>query len=143
LTVRAHFHWLYCNARKAKFSQGIESVSTLPDHLDVWALAGQSNMQGCGLLAGALSPDARVWNFSSAGRWEIAEEPLHRLWESCTPVQQKLLREGLGVLTIAKRNESDEEMAALEAQTRQTGAGLGIAFGKAMADATGKPVGLI
>mgnify|MGYP000624347755 CR=1 FL=1 len=27
---------------------------------DVWVLAGQSNMQGCGWLKGALAPDERV-----------------------------------------------------------------------------------
>jgi sialate O-acetylesterase len=114
-----------------------------PDDLQVWILAGQSNMFGCGLLEGALEPDARVWNFSSAGNWEVAEEPLHRLWESCTPVHQSLLRETLGAVTLAQENQSDAQMAQLEAETRANGAGLGIAFGKEMAEATGQSIGLI
>lgn len=115
-------------------------MSTPPDNLDVWVLAGQSNMQGCGYLQGALEPDERVWNFSSAGNWQVAAEPLHRLWESYTPVHQNLMRNGL---VDADRELSNEEIAARDAKQRQTGAGLGIAFGTAMADATGMPVGLL
>ncbi len=109
-------------------------------NLDVWVLAGQSNMQGCGWLDGVLQPDERVWSFSSAGRWEKAEEPLHRLWESFTPVHQKLMRWGM---PDAEAAVTDQERAAEEARTRRTGSGLGIAFGQAMADNLGVPVGLI
>ncbi len=116
----------------------------VPDNLDVWVLAGQSNMFGCGALCDTLPSDARVWNFSSAGNWEVAAEPLHRLWESCTPVHQNLMRAGsLGAVTPADEKLSDAQMAAREKATRTTGAGLGIAFGKAMADATGQNIGLI
>ena len=59
---------------------------------DVWVLAGQSNMQGCGWLEGVLQPDPRVWTFTSAGEWQIAAEPLHRLWESFTHVHQDFMR---------------------------------------------------
>jgi hypothetical protein len=107
---------------------------------DVWVLAGQSNMQGCGWLHGALAPDERVWSFSSAGQWGIATEPLHRLWESFTPVHQELMRVWM---PEADKQISDEEYARREDETRTTGSGLGISFGMAMADATGKPIGLI
>ena len=107
---------------------------------DVWVLAGQSNMQGCGWLQGALAPDERVWSFSSAGQWETASEPLHRLWESCTPVHQELMRLGL---PEADKQLSDEEYARRENETRTGGAGLGLSFGIAMAEALGRPIGLI
>ncbi|MBT3272652.1 MAG: sialate O-acetylesterase [Spirochaetales bacterium] len=107
---------------------------------DIWVLAGQSNMQGCAWLDGALVPDPRVWSFSSAGTWGIAEEPLHRLWESCTPVHQELMRP---TLLEEDRNASNLELAQSEDESRMTGAGLGIAFGSAMADQLGKPIGLI
>jgi sialate O-acetylesterase len=115
-------------------------VAKLPGNLDTWVLAGQSNMQGCGLRAGAMPPDERVWCFSSAGEWEAAKEPLHRLWESFTPVHQDLMRPGL---TEADRNLGDAELAARQARTDPGGAGLGIAFGKALAGALGRPIGLI
>jgi sialate O-acetylesterase len=110
-----------------------------PGNIDVWVLAGQSNMQGVGELAGALPPDERVWNFTSAGKWEIAEEPLHRLWESCTPIHQTLMRGGQ---TEEQHAISDADMAAEDAK-RHWGATLGIAFGKTMANELGRPIGLI
>ncbi len=108
--------------------------------LDVWVLAGQSNMQGRAWLHGALSPDPRVWSFTSAGVWEQASEPLHRLWESFTPVHQDIMRPDLPPELLGK---TDAELAALEARTEKRGAGLGIAFGAAMADALGRPIGLV
>jgi hypothetical protein len=111
-----------------------------PGDLDVWVLAGQSNMQGCGWLHGVLDQDPRVWSFSTAGRWELATEPLHRLWESFTPVHQELMRP---YVPEADRKLDDAELARREAATRKIGSGLGIAFGKAMADALSRPIGLV
>ena len=98
-------------------------MSERPGDLDVWVLAGQSNMQGCAWLHGALDPDPRIWTFSSAGRWELAAEPLHRLWESFTPVHQELMRP---FIPEADRMLDDAELARREATTRKNGAGLGI-----------------
>lgn len=116
-----------------------------PPKMDVWILAGQSNMQGCGLLCDpttcdACASDERVWSFTTAGNWEIASEPLHRLWESFTPVHQNFMRSNLAE---ADKDLTNEEIAAREASTRVTGAGLGISFAQAMADATGNSIGLI
>jgi len=109
------------------------------DH-DVWVLAGQSNMHGFGWLEGATSPDPRVWSFSSAGHWIRAEEPLHKLWESFTPVHQELLRRSM---PEQDKQIDDAEWARREDETRTRGAGLGLSFGKALADAHGRAVGLI
>jgi hypothetical protein len=56
--------------------------------MDVFILAGQSNMAGRGgvqrkdgtkMFGGPQSEkDGRIQRFSRAGSWEIAEEPLHR-----------------------------------------------------------------
>jgi sialate O-acetylesterase len=113
---------------------------TLPDDADVWVLAGQSNMQGCGLLQNALPPDERVHCFSSAGAWEPGEEPLHRLWESFTPVHQAFMRPSL---PEERRHLSNAEMAEIDRRENPAGAGLGLAFGRAMSDATQRPTGLV
>jgi sialate O-acetylesterase len=89
------------------------ALKTVFENMDVWALAGQSNMEGCALLAGSMPSDARVWCFTTAGIWDIAAEPLH---------------------DEASRQPSDKE---------PVGAGLGLSFGCAMADALERPVGLI
>ena len=107
---------------------------------DVWVLAGQSNMQGYAWLDGALVPDERVWSFTSAGAWGIAEEPLHRLWESFTPVHQEMMRLWL---PEEEKGISDAENARRENESRKLGAGLGISFAAAMADELGTSIGLI
>jgi sialate O-acetylesterase len=111
-----------------------------PASLDCWVLAGQSNMEGVGRQADSLPPDESVWSFSSAGAWERAQDPLHRLWESYTPVHLDISREGCA----PEQWPGDEKVRADWAQNRAgNGAGLGVAFGQALAAATGRPVGLI
>lgn len=108
--------------------------------LDVWVLAGQSNMQGCGPLFEALDPDPNVFLFNMPGEWEVAKEPLHLLWSSYAPVHKDLMRPGL---PEDQKDWTDAQLAEHERTTRNWGAGLGLAFGKAMVDYLGKPVGLI
>lgn len=97
-------------------------------------------MQGCGWLEASLSPDDRVWSFSSAGRWERARDPLHRHWESFTPVHAEIMR---ALLLDDESDLTNEDLAIRERETGKKGAGLGISFGVAMAEATGRPIGLI
>jgi sialate O-acetylesterase len=86
-------------------------------------------MHGVGRLADAVSPDDRVWSFSSAGQWKRAEEPLHTLWESYTPCHLRVLEEQ------GQTEASDDE--------KVFGAGLGLPFGKLLAETLEKPIGLI
>src|ERR1700761_92616 len=110
--------------------------------MDVWVLAGQSNMQGFGLLgeAAAAPPDPRVQSLSSAGIWEAAIDPLQRLWESYTPVHQALHRTAL---PAEDQRLSDAELGQREREQSRVGAGLGVAFGTRWADLTGASVGLV
>jgi sialate O-acetylesterase len=97
-------------------------------------------MEGVGQEAAILPPDERVWVFSSAGNWEIAQDPIHKLWESFTPVHLDLCRAGYP----PDQCPSDEQAQAEWKKNRAgSAAGLGVAFGQAMADGTGRPVGLI
>lgn len=93
-------------------------------------------MQGCGLLVGSEAADPRVTQLAMNGAWCLAEEPLHPLWESYTPVHGHLMRG-------PDETRTAEELAAVDKSTRTGGAGLGIAFGRAWADYTGREVGLI
>lgn len=96
-------------------------------------------MQGYGMLQGSLAPDPQVWNFSMSGKWVQAEEPLHRIWESFTPIHIDLNRKMYGVPDTTPA----AECAAHENRVRVGGAGLGLAFGIGLAELTGRPVGLI
>ncbi len=100
---------------------------------DLWVLAGQSNMQGVGLLDSdeLEKPSRLVRSYSMAEQWERAEEPLHWLLDSpdschweCKPAQRA-------------------KMAAQARRTRIAGAGLGLTFGKEIVKRAGIPVGLI
>jgi len=44
---------------------------------DIWVLAGQSNMQGDGLLSAAAAGNELIHSFNPADRWAIARDPLH------------------------------------------------------------------
>jgi sialate O-acetylesterase len=59
----------------------------LPDDLDVWVMAGQSNMEGCGALAESLDPDPRVWCFTTRSEWRMAKDPLNDLLGSRGPLR--------------------------------------------------------
>lgn len=111
-----------------------------PSDLDVWIMAGQSNMEGVGDLSEALEPNENVWAYSMKGEWGIAKDPLHPYFESdcevytqkareCRPPQQQAL--------------SNEELAQMDIENRKIGTSCGISFGTAIATATGKPIGLI
>ncbi len=98
---------------------------------DLWVLAGQSNMQGMGLLHGAINGEERLRCFTLAGRWQQAQDPLHDWWDA---------RE-------AAYWPGGQPSAMVAGQRRQyartSGAGLGLPFARAMFEKTGVPVGLI
>lgn len=97
---------------------------------DVWILAGQSNMEGCGDLARPTPPDDRVRALSMDGRWGRAEDPLHEPESSPDPVH-------------APVRWKPKVLARLRAQ-RTKGVGPGISFGSEMARRSGGvPQGLI
>jgi sialate O-acetylesterase len=88
---------------------------------------------------------------NSAGEWEIAADPLHRHWESFTPVHRALARSRLvgdeRCLTDAELARRDRRDSQLRRSDRpgasRAGAGLGVAFGQALAEAKRTQIGLI
>ncbi|WP_283137924.1 sialate O-acetylesterase [Rhizohabitans arisaemae] len=96
---------------------------------DLWLLAGQSNMQGWGMLAAAEPATPDVVMFDMSRRWRPATDPLHELPVSPDPVHWA---------DIPQTHR--EQFTALSADR---GAGLGIPFGREYASRTGIPVGLL
>lgn len=47
---------------------------------DVWLAAGQSNMQGCGLITHAPKRIPMVRAFFMDDRWDVAKDPIHNMW---------------------------------------------------------------
>lgn len=48
---------------------------------DVWIAGGQSNMQGCGRRAFAAKPMPAVRAFYMNDVWDIAQDPIHNMWD--------------------------------------------------------------
>ncbi len=99
---------------------------------DLWILAGQSNMDGCGKLVNTEPPSPLVHAFYYDDRWDIARDPL--CWYN----------EAVDSIHWGVAPEQRESTARLDRLTRTTGAGLGVAFGKRMVRySDGVPVGLL
>jgi sialate O-acetylesterase len=112
----------------------------LPDDLDVWVMAGQSNMEGCGAIADSLEPDPRVWCFTTRHEWRIAKDPLHDLLGSRAPVDRALR---LAATPPAEQKPEKKFRDYWHRRNQGKGAGLGIAFGSAFGAVSGRPVGLV
>ncbi len=98
---------------------------------DLWVLAGQSNMEGCGDLIDVEEPSPYIHVFDMADRWHIAEEPLHWLIDSPDSGH-------------CESSGEEQRRQQIEArQTRAKGAGLGLPFANIMYRETGVPIGLI
>jgi sialate O-acetylesterase len=99
---------------------------------DLWLLAGQSNMQGVGLLGPDVElPSPKVALLDMTRTWRPAVDPLHRLYASPD---------------LAHNGTDDTEMRAalVEADAGSPfGAGLGVPFANAMVAAAGVPIGLV
>lgn len=92
---------------------------------DVWLLAGQSNMQGVGLLQDRPQPHDQVRAFYMDDRWDVAEEPVHNMYAAVDAVHEKLCG------------------GALPPKNVHTGVGPGHTFGLALRANRGVPQGLI
>ncbi|GBG09450.1 putative sialate O-acetylesterase [Paenibacillus agaridevorans] len=98
---------------------------------DLWLLAGQSNMEGCGKEIDVEEPEEGVSCFYMGDYWGIAEEPLCWLQEAVDPVHW-------GVPAVEVTAEAERMR-----RERFQGAGLGLTFGKQLLKETGVPIGLI
>ncbi len=90
---------------------------------DVWLLAGQSNMQGCGNLSDAPAPHPKVHAFYMDRHWDVAVEPIHFLEDSPDPVHNTVQRTPAELKKVRK--------AALK------GVGPAVYFGKEMVKRSG------
>ena len=92
---------------------------------DVWILAGQSNMQGCGYIKGAPKAVPHVRAFYMNDSWSPAEDPLHNLWQAVDSIHAVL------------------SGGVLPARNPERGAGPGVSFGQRMWQLTGVPQGML
>ena len=116
-------------------AHGVDNSVTLASHVlvgDLWVLAGQSNMEGCG--GEHLEPTSNQVNLLDMARqWRLAEEPLHDTLLAADAVHFYPLPDG----------EERRELARERVAGGWKGGGLGLAFGRRMVELTGVPVGLL
>jgi hypothetical protein len=101
---------------------------------DVWLLAGQSNMQGCGNLRTAPKPHPLVHAMYMDDHWGVAKEPIHFPPNSPDPVHY----ESSGKSPLPKKVRDKLLQAAVK------GVGPGVFFGREMVKRSGGvPQGLM
>ena len=104
----------------------------LPADADVWVLGGQSNMAGSGFGEAPETPSERVWLYTLRDEWKIAEEPF-------VADRYEAVDEAFAIM----RGEREKHFADPNYRKQQAaiwraaGTGLGLTFGKTMADYTG------
>ena len=108
---------------------------------DVWVMAGQSNMEGCGYLVESLASNPNVYCFTTRHKWTIAKDPLHDLIGSTAPIDWTL-RKSMAPPEYQNKPEGEIRLYWKE-RAKGIGGGLGISFGTEYSAATGRPVGLI
>ncbi|HEX5324868.1 MAG TPA: sialate O-acetylesterase [Capsulimonadaceae bacterium] len=101
---------------------------------DLWILAGQSNMEGVGILQDVEPPSNQVRVYAHCDEWQEACEPLHWMIESPDPVHAQLW--GISESRLKQAREDARRF-------RPTGAGLGLSFAKAVAAAAETTIDLV
>ena len=108
-------------------------------HADLWVLAGQSNMQGAGVIAKTYAPNPRVMVYDLGGEWLPAVPPTHRLLNSPAPVFKQLLFKSDPTLT-----EQNWPQRVADFRLKPWGGvGPDLSFADGLVAATGRNIGLI
>lgn len=117
---------------ECRYALGAMSMTTVSDIWvgDLWLLAGQSNMEGVGVIEKDPPVDERIRCLTMARVWETARDPIHFLAESPDPVHN-------GGAPLPVR----EVPAAKKKAVR--GSGPGLWFAREMLARTGVPQGII
>jgi sialate O-acetylesterase len=114
---------------KAATGEQVEDRGVIHNVLvgDLWILAGQSNMQGYGVMKDVTPPSTQIYMFGMDDRWQVAETPVHRLYEATDGVYHNPIQDGHEIMR----------------RQRNKGACLALPFAQEMLARTGVPVGLI
>lgn len=115
-----------------------EAKLPCPIDADIWVLAGQSNMQGAGIVSEKQELDHRIVMLNMDNRWMTAEEPVHRLFESAAPIHKELVVQGWNITS-----DQFEKIKEQSKSQPQGGVGPGLFFAKHILENTNRSVALI
>lgn len=104
-----------------------EKTLTFKDVLvgDLFVLAGQSNMEGIGILDDKMPPQHLTRAFYMDERWDVADDPLHDLPAATDSIHMHI------------------HGGSFEPRNPRLGTGPGVAFGQTLSEELGIPIGLI
>lgn len=109
------------------------------DDADIWALAGQSNMAGAGLITKRYKANPDIMLFNMDNRWIPATQPTHRIFDAVAPVYKNLIFQMNPALT-----EKDWENILHENKKKPMGTiGPDLFFAENIVKHTGRNIGLI
>lgn len=106
---------------------------------DIWVLAGQSNMQGYGLLTGEQPANPKVMMFGLNNEWMPATPPTHRVYTAAAPVFKNLILAKNPGITEEAWNKMAEGERKMPANTT----GPERSFAELVAGVTGHNIGLL
>lgn len=107
--------------------------------MDLWVLAGQSNMVGAAGMRGAGEATNRIMLYNLDNKWIPAQEPIHRLFEAEAPVYRDLfLTKNVGVTP-----EQFEQARAQSLKTPMGTVGPSLFFARHLARYIPNQIGLI
>jgi sialate O-acetylesterase len=106
---------------------------------DIWVLAGQSNMQGYGLLTAEHPANPKIMMFGLNNEWMPAVPPTHRVYTAAAPVFKNLIFAKNPGLT----EEAWERMAEGERKKPANITGPERSFAECIAGVTGHNIGLL
>ena len=114
------------------------SSKPCPIDADLWVLAGQSNMQGWGMLDHpvVLNP-RRIMNFRMNNKWAEPTQPIHWNVEAANIVHKNIL------FRLGMTPEDYEKQRAAPRPEMKGGVDVGVAFAKHIIDNTDRNIGLI
>ena len=106
---------------------------------DIWVLAGQSNMQGSGLITREYKANPKILMFGLNNEWMPAVPPTHRVYTAAAPVFKNLIMaKNPGVTEEAWKKMSDGE-----ARKPAGLIGPDLSFAESIVSATGRNIGLL
>lgn len=114
-----------------------------PAESELWLLSGQSNMLGWALAKDEVTTDSRVWRTDAQGEWQIAQEPMHEHFVTTGSIALNILAQRNGLPVRPAPSIQAWLDSQQQAGIKLGGIGPSLFFGKALAEALDRPVGLI
>lgn len=109
------------------------------EETDVWVAAGQSNMQGYGIITRDYRPDPAVRVFGLDDEWLPAVPPTHRIFSATAPIFKQLILE----MNPAMTEEGWKNSRAQDRKKPLGGVGPDLAFAEELAAATRRKIVLV